>query len=56
MMNEVQQEEQRIWEIFRLRHLQDLRTGGWQDLDVDLRSDSQKVEQEALLQKLGGYR
>ena len=52
-MNAVQHEEQRIWEIFRLRALDDLRLGGWQDLDVDLRSDSAKAEYNVLIHKYG---
>lgn len=55
-MNAVQQEEQRIWEIFRLRALDDLRLGGWQDLSEDLRSDSAKQEYNELIAKYGRVR
>ena len=52
-MNAVQHEEQRIKDTFRLRALDSLRLGGWQDLDVDLRSDVAKLEYNVLIQKYG---
>jgi hypothetical protein len=55
-MNEVQQEEQRIWELFRLRALDSLRLGGLQDLSEDLRSDAAKREYDLLIAKYGKVR